>query len=476
MVDCVDPYITCEEDKKPINWEQLFRLLVTIDSNGNPAIRNCSGTPGGSVALPIGNFVFVNPLGSDITGVREDFHLPFQTLNAALNASVSGDTIFVYGGTYSVTTNLQKPGVKWHFVGKPIINASVFALWSDNLIGVGPNQRIDIQGDVVINQLAGVGFTIETVNQDTVVNANFTSIQASGGVFNLKGGKGTINVTEFCRVTVVGGVLNLGGNSDYTINIDEMTNTSFVGISPVIAVQNQLPLYSGKTIVNARIIRNDGTGGYGCVRMEYANYIGTLTINVSDKMIKTQPGSNPIYPQNVSACFCMGGNLIVNGDIDGDVSMAINVSTNSFPKTITHNGNAYNNGTLELIGSGMDDIGFWLADRYVLNLNGVYTSANQKVIRSRGTNALAKLNMTGEIYSTYNNIGNSYGIFLELSAKILLNTLKIVSNNQGTPFGIGALVARDIKIIHNVSSNVDTDVNITNLIALTDYVFDTDIE
>jgi len=437
-------------------------------------INNDSGGGGGLTNLPVGNFLFVNPLGNDGTGLREDFAFPFLTLNAAKNAAIAGDTIFVYGGTYSATINLHKEGIKWHFIGKPIIIASVFSLWSDN--GFGPNQKIDIQGDVIINQIAGIGFTIETVNQDTVVNANFTSINAKGGVFNLKGGSGNITVTEYARVSVIGGVLNLGGNSNYNVNIDEMSNASVTSISPVIACQNQLPLFTGKTIVNARIIRNDGTGGYGCVRMEYAQYSGTLIVNVSDKMIKTQPGANPIYPQNVSACFCMGGNLIVNGDIDGAVSMAINVSTNSFTKTITHNGKAYNDGTLELFGSGMDDIGFWLADKYILNLNGVYTSANQKVIRSRGTIANARLNMNGEIYSTYNNIGNSYGIFLELNVKTIINNLKIVSNNQGTPFGIGALIPRDIKITHNIASNVDVDGNITNLITGTQYIFDTDVE
>ena len=59
----------------------------------------------------------------------------------------------------------------------------------------------------------------------------------------------------------------------------------------------------------------------------------------------------------------------------------------------------------------------------------------------------------------------------------LLNNVKIVSDLAATnPFGIGAAAARDIKIVHNVSSNVDTDANITNLITGTTYVYDTDIE
>ena len=45
-----------------------------------------------------------------------------------------------------------------------------------------------------------------------------------------------------------------------------------------------------------------------------------------------------------------------------------------------------------------------------------------------------------------------------------------------TPNGIGAGAARDIKIIHGVSSNAGPDGNITNLITGTTYVVDTDIE
>ena len=92
MPDCIDPFIDCEQDKKPINWEQLFRLLVTIDTNSNPALRTCGqgGGGGGLTSLPLGNFVFVNPLGNDATGLRERFDLPFLTLNAAKIAAQAG--------------------------------------------------------------------------------------------------------------------------------------------------------------------------------------------------------------------------------------------------------------------------------------------------------------------------------------------------------------------------------------------------
>ena len=97
---CEDDYIEC--DNKQLGMNQLLNLLLTTLASGDPAIRVCDagGTPG-TVALPVGNFVFVNPLGNDGTGVREDFHLPFLTLNAAKNAAIAGDTIYVYGGTYN---------------------------------------------------------------------------------------------------------------------------------------------------------------------------------------------------------------------------------------------------------------------------------------------------------------------------------------------------------------------------------------
>lgn len=470
MGDCIEDLIDC--DNKTIFWEQLFRLLVTEDTNDKPAIRVCTdGGGGGAVTLPIGNFVFVNPLGNDLTGVREDFHLPFQTLSSALNTAVSGDTIYVYGGTYNEANPLYKAGVNWHFIGQPILNLSAPVVWTDAPAGLSQD-FINISGDAVVNHI-GLGAVVDVTKTDTVVNINFKSVTSLAyATLRLSNGSGVINVSEKIECTLINHTIYLDGNSSYTINAEEVFNSASSGITSCVYVKNNANVYTGLTIINARLIQCDGL--FSAVRLDYGGNTGKVKINVSDKIVWTNLLGGT-YPQTNNTVINMGGNLVVNGDIDGGNGLAINMSTATYDKSVEHNGDAYNNGNLPLIGFGDFDIAFWLSNKATTKLNGSYTSSNDKVVTHKGTTS--KIIINGEILSTYGGGGNNYGLYLESDANVtLLDNVKIVSDNSGTPFGIGAGGLRDIKIVHNVSSNVNTDANITNLITGTNYIFDTDIE
>lgn len=95
------------------------------------------------------NLVYVSTTGNDSTGARNDLSKPFLTLEAALSASLSGDTIIVFSGSYTVTTTasngLSKDGVNWYFYPNTtvtksssghIFNVSGFTLGS-NVYGYG---------------------------------------------------------------------------------------------------------------------------------------------------------------------------------------------------------------------------------------------------------------------------------------------------------------------------------------------------
>jgi len=421
------------------------------------------GGGGGITSLPVGNFVFVNPLGNDGTGAREDESKPFLTLNAAKNAAISGDTILVYGGVYNEANQLHKDGVKWDFMGLPTLNLLNSFPFSDG----GLDTTIEISGNAIINH-TNVGAVLHITGANTIAHVNFHKVTTIGewglALFN---GSGVINIETQLTTTLVNRCIQLEGNASYTINIDDIFGQSTVGGGQTIHPRGG---YTGFTVINATTIRNNNTKN--CIEYDYSVITGTVVFNVTDKIYK----ESLVATSNLVAAVNMyGGNAIINGNIDGGVSVGISLQTNNFTRTLTHNGNATNDGSHSVVDMGAD-AGFWAGGNTVTTLNGTYTGSNEKVIQSRGV-TLPKIIIDGEIKSIYAGVGINYGLFLGAGAgATLLNTLKIVSDLGGTPNGIGATVNKDIKIINNVSSNVDVDANINNLIAANNYTFDTDIE
>lgn len=74
----------------------------------------------GLALVTITNSVFVTKLGNDSTGARARLDRSFLTLGAAKTNANSGDTIFVFPGTYN-ENDLLKNGVNWHFFNGAIV-------------------------------------------------------------------------------------------------------------------------------------------------------------------------------------------------------------------------------------------------------------------------------------------------------------------------------------------------------------------
>ena len=90
---------------------------------------------GGSITT--NNAVYVAANGVDATGARNNLAKPFLTLEAAKAVAVSGDTIYVYPGTYTITTTetsgVAKSGVNYVFAPGCIINkSSAGDMFNDN--------------------------------------------------------------------------------------------------------------------------------------------------------------------------------------------------------------------------------------------------------------------------------------------------------------------------------------------------------
>ena len=156
----------------------------------------------------------------------------------------------------------------------------------------------------------------------------------------------------------------------------------------------------------------------------------------------------------------MGGNLIVNGNIDGKGVIAIQMAT-SFVKSLEHNGNATNDVTKDLVGHGQDDIAFWLNNNGVLKLNGVYESDSIDVITFGG--AASVNSIKGEVKATSQDAGTTTCIEVDNTAgSTLLEGVKLINTNAvGTPLCIDSGAARTAKVTFPSGSNVAKGANIT---------------
>lgn len=93
---------------------QTLNLVLAKGDQGDP------GPPGppGSGSVVAGNAVYVSKSGNDNTGVRNNLGLSFLTINAALAAAQTGDTVIIFPGDYELTDQLVlKNNIHFHFLG-----------------------------------------------------------------------------------------------------------------------------------------------------------------------------------------------------------------------------------------------------------------------------------------------------------------------------------------------------------------------
>jgi hypothetical protein len=109
-----------------------------------------------------GNCLFVDIVnGNNATAVRGDSAFPYLTVNAAITAALSGDTIVVRPGTYTVTPFSMPAGVVLYGLGGPqdvILTATVVA--STTLINMASDSRIQ---NVTVRLLSGAAATLTGV-------------------------------------------------------------------------------------------------------------------------------------------------------------------------------------------------------------------------------------------------------------------------------------------------------------------------
>ncbi len=155
----------------------------------NPAGYLAINDPGGGSVTNLAQTLFVSKLGNDSTAIRGNIGKPFLTLDAAIAASLSGDNIIVYSGSYTVSANLAKVGVSWFFNDCNVTHsATAFDLDENSFTGL-----LSVKGKV--NFTCVDSFILQTVLGNTEIDIDVSDVTtsehsifilSSGTNFNIK--------------------------------------------------------------------------------------------------------------------------------------------------------------------------------------------------------------------------------------------------------------------------------------------------
>lgn len=209
----------------------------------------------------VSNTVFVSKLGNDSTGSRTNMGKPFLTLEAALSAATSGDTIVVFPGSYTVTTTgttgLAKDGVSWYF---------------------NPNTN-------VTKSTSGSLFVISgfTGSFNVLGYGNFTCNGSAGNVWQITGNRQNVNHTfEFDTATCTTTDtirFNISGAGSYTyttsINIRGRVCQSSGGRA-IYSVFSYTSAYGLNQVINIDTIRSTNSNA---IRLGDSYSVLSLTFN-----------------------------------------------------------------------------------------------------------------------------------------------------------------------------------------------------
>lgn len=226
----------------------------------------------------VGNSLFVSAQGRTVAqgAIRENITFHFSDIEEARDAALSGDTIYVYGGTHTPFATLTKEGVKWVFLGGPVIQS--FANIWDSLGGT--ITEINVKGD-----------------------AEFRTIT---------GGRNCVNIEGATRYMIEG--RSMTGLGSATVRIDGGTDDSFITTIDDIdctGTNYTVTLLAGaKGTINARNI--DGHQTSGGLRIPL--YVNAVLDN--DFTINANVRANQTASQNTVAWLSGGGGTVtINGDI-----------------------------------------------------------------------------------------------------------------------------------------------------------------
>jgi hypothetical protein len=204
--------------------------LVLTRNDGVELTTDLSPLP----ILDLGRILFVTETGDDSTGTKGDINKPFRNLYAAKSASTSGDTVYVFPGTWTydntnaagnpyngnmnTLVNLWKDGVSYYFSpNSKIIFYNQTVDGEDMYLFTPPNTGTTVESCSVYGELEWEGSSIG--GNSSMGNTGFHTIF---GIYDNSyrfSGKVKSLVSKSSGV-VYGGIYGYSGNTEGSFTLD----------------------------------------------------------------------------------------------------------------------------------------------------------------------------------------------------------------------------------------------------------------
>ncbi len=409
--------------------------------------RNTSGGGSGDTNLPIQNTLWVMKNGDDTTALPHRLDKPFLTIQEASNQAVTGDTIYVVAGTYNERDSPFAGDIYY------VLEDGVTVICDTVVISDGgTRQNINISGSGTLRTSNAGSAVVNILDSRTVLNLECDIIFGEGtgiscsGEFNINVNQIIINSEKAIALT------DLIGGGDKTFGTINVNNIETVADDVVIDIygcntdQNQRNIFININEINCLVNSSP------CLNISQNNktrvYFKCTTFN--------QTGSDNILSCDTSYLYINDSNLISAGKgmLLSDDSITLFTNSNivadssvisTIPLASTLNAQ-FNNCTLKTTSDSMAIELTQLAELYLSNCIIVSGSG--------GTNS----------------------VFYIISTSILrLRNCQIISNDVSVTYSISADAPSNIYIYGQCSSNRPTDAILTNQVAGTNIIVDTDI-
>ena len=157
---------------------------IDIDETTLPGAITISSIAPPPIQLFKNNTLFVDQqYGSNITGVRERRDLPYQTVIAAYNAALTGDTIHVFPGNYTESISVSTPGLKFYLENGVTINSSNTPIFT--LLDNTQDFSVDGYGILSSTLVNGGIITVNNSTRRVVLKASGMIISNAATAFRL---------------------------------------------------------------------------------------------------------------------------------------------------------------------------------------------------------------------------------------------------------------------------------------------------
>lgn len=410
--------------------------------------RNTSASGGGGdTNLPIQNTLWVMKNGDDTTALPNRLDKPFLTIREASSQAQTGDTIYVVAGAYNERDSVFAGDIYY------VLEDGVTVICDTEVVGDGGTQQtINISGSGILRTTNTGSAVVNVTNSDSILNLECYIIFGEGTGISCSG-EFNINVNQIITNSEKAITLSDSfGGGDKTFGTINVNNIETVADDVVINIdgcntdQNQRNIFININEINCAVFNAP------CLNISQNNktrvYFKCTTFN--------QTGTDNILSCDTSYLYINDSNLISAGKgmLLSDDSITL-----------------FNNSNIVADSSVISTIPLASTLNAQFNNCTLKTTADSMAIE---LTQLAELYLSNCIIVSGSGVTNSV-IYIISTSILRLRNCQIISNDALVIYSISADAPSNIFIYGQCSSNRPTDAILTNQVAGTNIIVDTDI-